>query len=131
MDWVFFCFHHYLTISYRFVAVNSFNTVLPVFEVERNMFYRHQAAKMYTVRSILVAFSVAEIPFVLWSSMIFCVCFYFLVGFSPLAYKFFLYYLFFTLNLGAFTFLGQVGQFKQFQLLRRFACLLTHRLSIR
>lgn len=76
------------------------------------MFYRHQAAKMYSVRSILVAFSVAELPFILWSSMLFCVCFYFLVGFSPLAYKFFLYYLFFTLNLGAFTFLGQVGQFK-------------------
>jgi len=91
-------------------AVNAYNTVLSVFEVERNMFYRHKAAKMYTVRSILIAFLVAEIPFILLASMIFCVCFYFLVGFSLLAYKFFLYYLFFTLNLGAFTFLGQVSE---------------------
>jgi ABC-type multidrug transport system permease subunit len=91
-------------------AVNSFNTVLAVFEIERNMFYRHKAANMYNVRSILIALSVAELPFIMLSSMVFCVCFYFLVGFSLLPYKFFLYYLFFTLNLGAFTFLGQVSE---------------------
>jgi hypothetical protein len=90
----------WLIFSLSPTAVNAYNTVLSVFfEVERNMFYRHKAAKMYTVRSILIAFLVAEIPFILLASMIFCVCFYFLVGFSLLAYKFFLYYLFFTLNL--------------------------------
>lgn len=97
-------------ITFLFLAVNSFNTVLAVFEIERNMFYRHKAALMYNTRAIVKALSVAEVPFVLLSSMIFCVCFYFLVGFSSLAYKFFLYYLFFTLNLCAFTFLGQVSK---------------------
>ena len=104
------CINTWLIFSLSPTAVNAYNTVLSVFEVERNMFYRHKAAKMYTVRSILIAFLVAEIPFILLASMIFCVCFYFLVGFSLLAYKFFLYYLFFTLNLGAFTFLGQVRE---------------------
>jgi ABC-type multidrug transport system permease subunit len=72
------------------------------------MFYRHKAALMYSPQAVLIAFTFAELPFIMLSSMVFCVCFYFLVGFSTLAYKFFWYYLFFTLNLGAFTFLGQM-----------------------
>jgi len=95
-------------VTFVFLAVNAFNTVLAIFETERNMFYRHKAALMYSERSIILSFTLAEIPFILLASMVFCVCFYFLVGFSPLAYKFFLYYLFFTLNLGLFTFLGQM-----------------------
>lgn len=63
---------------------------------------------MYSERAVLLAFTFAELPFIMLSSMVFCVGFYFLCGFSTLAYKFFLYYLFFTLNLGAFTFLGQM-----------------------
>lgn len=90
------------------LAVNAFNTVLAVFEIERNMFYRHKAALMYSEQAVLLAFTFAELPFIMLSSMVFCLCFYFLVGFSTLAYKFFWYYLFFTLNLGAFTFLGQM-----------------------
>ncbi len=34
-------------ITALFLAVNAQNTVLPVFEMERNMFYRHKAALMY------------------------------------------------------------------------------------
>ena len=34
-------------ITAMFLAVNAQNTVLPVFEMERNMFYRHKAALMY------------------------------------------------------------------------------------
>lgn len=89
-------------------AVNAFNTVLAVFETERNMFYRHKAALMYEERALLTAFSVAEFPFIFLAAMVFCVCFYFLVGFSLLAYKFFLYFLFFMLNIASFTFLGQM-----------------------
>ena len=72
------------------------------------MFYRHQASKMYTVSSVVFAFSFAEIPFFSWASLVFCVFFYFPAGFWAIAYKFFLYFLFMTLNLGAFTFMGQV-----------------------
>jgi len=88
--------------------VNSMNTVLGVFETERNMYYRHKAALMYTNQSVLVAVTLAEIPFIMLASMVFVVIFYFMLGFADDAAKFFLYYLFFTLNMGAFTFLGQM-----------------------
>jgi len=94
-------------ITCLFLGVNSFNTVLPVYETERNMYYRHKAALMYDHNAINLAFTVSEIPFICFSSMIFCICFYFLLGFSTLAYKFFLYYLFLTLNMAFWTFLGQ------------------------
>jgi len=94
-------------ITCLFLGVNSFNTVLPVYEVERNMYYRHKAALMYDHNAINLAFTVSEIPFIVVSGMIFLVCFYFLLGFSLLAYKFFLYYMFFTLNMAFWTFLGQ------------------------
>mmetsp|Transcript_3949 Transcript_3949/g.7759 ORF Transcript_3949/g.7759 Transcript_3949/m.7759 type:complete len:597 (+) Transcript_3949:1359-3149(+) len=94
-------------ITVLFLGVNAFNTILPVYEVERNMFYRHKAALMYGYRAFNKAWTLAEIPFILFSAMIFCVCFYFLVGFSTLAYKFFLYYMFVAFNGAMWTFLGQ------------------------
>jgi hypothetical protein len=94
-------------ITVLFLGVNAFNTILPVYEVERNMFYRHKAALMYGYRAFNRAWTVAEIPFILFSAMVFCVSFYFLLGFSTLAYKFFLYYMFVFLNGTMWTFLGQ------------------------
>jgi hypothetical protein len=97
-----------LFISFIFLGVNSLNTVLEMFETQRNMFYRHKASLMYTNRSFLAAFTVAEIPFILLSSMVFVTIFYFFMGFEPDAAKFFYFYLFFTLNLSFWTFLGQM-----------------------
>jgi hypothetical protein len=74
------------------------------------MFYRHKQSLMYYPKAIGASFTVAEVPFVMLASMIFCVCFYFLVGFAAEAGKFFWYYLFMTLNLGLFTSAGQVGK---------------------
>lgn len=89
-------------------AVNAMNTCLGVFEVERNMFYRHKASLMYDQKAMLLAFTIAEIPFIFLAGLVFVVGFYFLVGFEVLAYKFFLYLLFFILNLGVYTFAGQL-----------------------
>lgn len=83
------------------------NTVLPVFEVERNMFYRHKASLMYDYRAIGLAFTLVEIPFLILASMVFVVLWYFTVGFAMNAGKFFLYCLFMFLSLAVFTFLGQ------------------------
>lgn len=94
-------------ITTLFLGVNAFNTILPVYEVERNMFYRHKAALMYGYRAFNRAWTLAEIPFILFSAMMFCICFYFLLGFSTLAYKFFLYYMFVAFNGAMWTFLGQ------------------------
>mmetsp|Transcript_3054 Transcript_3054/g.4361 ORF Transcript_3054/g.4361 Transcript_3054/m.4361 type:complete len:251 (+) Transcript_3054:1980-2732(+) len=95
-------------ITFLFLAVSSINTVLNVFYVERNMFYRHKAALMYDKKAVLLAFTLAEIPFIMLSSMIFVLIFYFMMGFETVAYKFFLYYLFFTANMAIFTFIGQM-----------------------
>lgn len=95
-------------VAELFLGVNSFITVLSLFETERNMFYRHKAALMYTNRSILAAFTFAEIPFLLLASMIFVIIFYFMIGFTADVTKFFLFYLFFTLNMAVWTFLGQM-----------------------
>lgn len=90
------------------LASISFNAVLDVFESERNMFYKHRDSLMYSERAILLAFTVAEVPFILLSSMSFQVIFYFMCGFAVEADKFFIFYLFLTLNLMAWTFIGQM-----------------------
>merc|ERR1711862_540613 len=51
--------------------------------------------------------TIVEIPFIMMSSMIFNIFWYFMAGFSNEAYRFFLYYLFFTLNMSFWTFIGQ------------------------
>jgi len=63
---------------------------------------------MYNPGALLLAFTVSEIPFILYASMIYCVLFYFIMGFSLNAGKFFLFYLFVTLALAVFTFTGQM-----------------------
>jgi ABC-type multidrug transport system permease subunit len=67
-------------ISVLFMCVSSQNTVLKVFETERNMFYRHNNAKMYGTGAIVRAFTFAEIPFILMTSTAFTVIFYFFLG---------------------------------------------------
>jgi ABC-type multidrug transport system ATPase subunit len=94
-------------ITALFLAVNALNTVLPVFEMERNMFYRHKNSLMYDQGAVNLAFFLVEVPFIMIASMIFCILWYFTVGFSLGAGKFWLYYLFMTLLLATFTFFGQ------------------------
>ena len=86
----------------------STNTVLVVFEQIRNMYYKHKASQMYDARFLVTAFTLTEYPFIALGAMIFVIAFYFLVGFAIHAGKFFFYYLFIFLNMGLFTFLGQV-----------------------
>jgi ABC-type multidrug transport system permease subunit len=97
-----------LFIAVLFLCVNSHNTVLSVFERERNMYYHHKAANMYASWTVLVAFTLAEIPFILLSVSVFSVIFYFMLGFAMEAGKFFLFWLFTLLGLATFTFLGQM-----------------------
>lgn len=94
-------------ITTLFLGINAMVTVLPVFEIERNMFYRHKACLMYDDQAILLAFTVVEAPFIFYAAMIFCLLWYFTVGFAIDAAKFFLYCLFMALSLGNFTYLGQ------------------------
>lgn len=95
-------------MAFLFLGVNSLNTVLAVFEAERNMFYRHTAALMYDKKALVMAFTVAEFPFILLCSMLFVSIFYFMVGFAVDATKFFYFWFFIFLTMGIFTFFGQM-----------------------
>jgi hypothetical protein len=95
-------------MAYLFISVNSLNTVLAVFEAERNMFYRHKASLMYDKTAILIAFTVAEFPFIMISSFYYVTIFYFMIGFEADAAKFFMFWFFMFLCMANFTFLGQM-----------------------
>lgn len=94
-------------ITALFLAVNAQNTVLPVFEMERNMFYRHKASLMYDQRAINLAFFLCEVPFIILASLVFVCLWYFTVGFAVDAVKFFWYLLFMTFSLSTYTYMGQ------------------------
>lgn len=91
-----------------FLFVNAQNTVLAVFEYERNMYYRHKAAGMYRPSAVAAAFTFCEIPFVVVTATMYVIPFYFIMGFDVDAGKFFLFYLFVTLGFFCFTYLGQM-----------------------
>uniref|UniRef100_A0A7S2YLL6 ABC transporter domain-containing protein n=1 Tax=Entomoneis paludosa TaxID=265537 RepID=A0A7S2YLL6_9STRA len=95
-------------IAILFLCVGAENTVLNVFEKERNMFYRHKAASMYDSAAVLRAHTLAELPFIFICSMLFTLPFYFMMGFAVDAPKFFLFYCFTYLGFNLFTFSGQM-----------------------
>jgi ABC-type multidrug transport system permease subunit len=72
------------------------------------MYYRHKAANMYTSFSVILAFTLAEIPFILLASLLFSVLFYFLIGLSLNAAKFFLFFMFVAFGIGTFALIGQM-----------------------
>ena len=119
-------------ITIMFLNVNALNTSLPVFEMERNMYYRHKASMMYDHKAVTLAFTLVEAPFILLSSMVFCLLWYFTAGFALNAAKFFLYFLFMTFSLGVFTFFGQglMAIFRDAQTAQGFGALLIGMSSI-
>jgi ABC-type multidrug transport system ATPase subunit len=94
-------------ITMLLLGVNAMSTVLPVFEMERNMFYRHKASLMYNHNEVALAFTIVEIPFIILASMVFCLLWYFTAGFALNATKFSMYWIFTALSLGFFTYVGQ------------------------
>lgn len=95
-------------LSFLIIAINGMNTVLSFFEAERNMFYRHKSAMMYDTPAISTAFTLAEIPFLLGTSLLYTTIFYFMIGFAADAEKFFFYYLFMLLCMSLFTYIGHM-----------------------
>jgi hypothetical protein len=61
-------------ITALFLAVNAQNTVLPVFEMERNMFYRHKAALMYdqvSTAAVWIVYTIARLSSSRFSTCLF------------------------------------------------------------
>jgi len=96
------------------------------------MFYRHKAAHMYRPLSIAIAFTIAEFPFILIASTVFNLLFYFILGFAMDAGKFFLFFLFVTLGLTLFSFLGQmlVASFRDAQTAQSMGALIVSSTSL-
>ena len=95
-------------ISFLMMAILGLNTVLPFFELERNMYYRHKSSLMYDTPAISSAYTLAELPFLIGTGLLYTSIFYFMIGFAADAAKFFLYYLFMFLGMALFTYLGQM-----------------------
>jgi len=82
-------------------------TVLPICASERVVFYRESAASMYAPRALSIAQGVAELPYLAVQAIVMVVVTYWMVGFIPVAWKFFYFLLMFFLTITMYTFLGQ------------------------
>uniref|UniRef100_K3WE64 ABC transporter domain-containing protein n=1 Tax=Globisporangium ultimum (strain ATCC 200006 / CBS 805.95 / DAOM BR144) TaxID=431595 RepID=K3WE64_GLOUD len=69
-------------LSTVFCGIVSFFSVLPVAFAERASFYRERASQAYNALWYFFALSMAEIPYVLGSSLVFTLIFYPSVGFT-------------------------------------------------
>ncbi|RLN93004.1 hypothetical protein BBJ28_00025412, partial [Nothophytophthora sp. Chile5] len=65
-----------------FNGVVSFNSVLPITSQDRQAFYRERASQSYNALWYFLGSTVAEIPYVFGSMLIYTVIFYWMVGFS-------------------------------------------------
>ena len=95
-------------ISVLFLCVNALNTVLALFEFERNMFYRHKAAGMYNARALVMGFTISEMPYIFAAATLYTLLFYWTLGFRAEVGPFMWFWAFTILTLACFTCLGQM-----------------------
>jgi ABC-type multidrug transport system ATPase subunit len=89
------------------IGVTSISMAVPVMKKIRDVFYKHRASGMLQHSSLSFALAVGECPYILLVSLLFGVVYYFTVGLFKTAEKFFLFWLFFTLNVAIYGFFGQ------------------------
>jgi len=65
-----------------FNGVVAFNSVLPITSLDREAFYRERAAQTYNSLWYFVGSTVAEIPYVFGSMLLYTLIFYWMVGFT-------------------------------------------------
>jgi ABC-type multidrug transport system permease subunit len=87
--------------------VLSITTVMPVMIKIRDVFYRHRAAGMLDHNSLFWALAYAEMKFIIAASFLFCLCFYFGIGFEIGPIRFASFWSFFTFNLAIYSYFGQ------------------------
>ncbi|KAF1325304.1 Atp-binding protein, partial [Globisporangium splendens] len=71
-----------LFISSLFNGMTSFSSVLPIASQDRAAFYRERASQTYNALWYFLGSTVAEIPYVFGSALLFTVIFYPMVGFT-------------------------------------------------
>jgi ABC-type multidrug transport system permease subunit len=97
-------------VTCLFVGVIGVTTVQSVMFAERPAFYREQYSEVYDVSLYTLAMGFVELPYLLVSSILFVIPFFFIVGFDQdgVAEKFFFYWLFQGLYLCVMVFIGQL-----------------------
>jgi ATP-binding cassette, subfamily G (WHITE), member 2, SNQ2 len=95
-------------LSVLFLAVNAMNTVLALFEFERNMFYRHKAAGMYNARAVVLGFTITEMPYIFAAGTLFTMIFYWTLKFRAEWAPFLWFWAFVVITLACFTCIGQM-----------------------
>lgn len=92
-----------------FIGVQNSQTVQPVVDVERTVFYREKAAGMYSPLPYAFAQVAIEIPYTFFQAILYGVLVYSMINFDWTAVKFF-WYLFFTFcTFLYFTFYGMMA----------------------
>ncbi|TMW67509.1 hypothetical protein Poli38472_011129 [Pythium oligandrum] len=92
------------------IGVVAFDTTLPVSVAERAPFYRERASQTYNALWYFVGGTLAEIPYILTSSLVFVGIFYPMVGFTGVS-RFFLYWFNTAVYILMETYLGQLLAF--------------------
>jgi ABC-type multidrug transport system ATPase subunit/ABC-type multidrug transport system permease subunit len=93
--------------STAFLGMVGFNSVMPVAAEERTAFYRERASQTYNALWYFIAGTIAEIPYVVLSALIFSIIIFPSVGFTGYS-TFFMYWLVATLNLLLYVYFGQM-----------------------
>ncbi|KAG8091552.1 hypothetical protein GUJ93_ZPchr0012g20034 [Zizania palustris] len=92
-----------------FLGVNNASSVQPVVSVERTVYYRERAAKMYSSFPYAAAQGLVEIPYIAVQTLIFGLITYFMINYERNIRKLVLYLIYMFLTFTYFTFYGMVA----------------------
>lgn len=96
----------YITIL--FMGIVTMMSILPVTACERAVFYREQASNMYRPAIYGIAAQLAEVPYLILTSIVFLSIFYWSVGLRADAAAYFWYQAIFLLHMANLAMLGQL-----------------------
>eukprot|EP01018_Ginkgo_biloba_P002637 Gb_30093 [translate_table: standard] len=94
--------------SVLFLGVSNSNTVQPVVEVERIVFYREKAAGMYSALPYAFAQVAIEVPYILIQSIVYVALVYSMISFEWTAVKFFWFFFFMYFTFLYYTLFGML-----------------------
>jgi len=95
-------------LSFIIIGILSITSVLPVMLAIRDVFYKQLAAGMIDNNSLGWALGVAEKPFIVLASFLFCLFYLSTAGTFPFAFiKVVMYWGFFTFNIAIYSYFGQ------------------------
>ncbi|CAL9782849.1 unnamed protein product [Musa acuminata subsp. burmannicoides] len=92
-----------------FLGVNNASSIQPVISIERTVYYRERATRMYASFPYAAAQGIVEIPYILLQTIIFGLITFFMINYERTLVKFILYCLFMFLTFMYFTFYGMMA----------------------